>query len=381
MKTEHKAYYGSSSDMGAVQSESVDLVVTSPPYPMVEMWDESFGILAPEVTGALADGNGALAFELMHRQMDQVWTECYRVVRPSGFLCINIGDATRKVLDNFRLYSNHSRIISFCESLGFQSLPLILWRKQTNAPNKFMGSGMLPSGAYVTLEHEYILILRKGPKRVFGKEEAQRRRSSALFWEERNTWFSDIWDFKGVRQVLSAKGARDRSAAYPLELAHRLINMYSLQGDIVLDPFLGTGTTTAASILNGRNSIGFEIVDSLSPLVRETIHSISTEANNLIARRLDAHLSFVGEQEDRRGKPLSHVNEIYGFRVMTGQEKELRLPTLDRVEAIGESEFIAHHSFDTLGIEAKPTSVDSQLAVEDMQQLPLFGQGNVESEN
>ena len=78
--------------------------------------------------------------------------------------------------------------------LGFQSIPLILWRKQTNAPNKFMGSGMLPAGAYVTLEHEYILVLRKGSKREFKKaEEKRNRHESAIFWEERNIWYSDIW--------------------------------------------------------------------------------------------------------------------------------------------------------------------------------------------
>ncbi len=360
--------------MIALDPESVDLVVTSPPYPMIEMWDESFGHENAEISRALTEGDGPGAFELMHQQMDKVWTECNRVLRPCGFLCVNIGDATRKVHDNFRLYSNHSRIISFCESLGFQSLPLIIWRKQTNAPNKFMGSGMLPSGAYVTLEHEYILILRKGPKRVFGKEEAARRRASAFFWEERNTWFSDLWDFKGVRQVLSVNSSRDRSAAYPLDLAHRLINMYSLQGDVVLDPFVGTGTTIAASLLNGRNSIGYEILDSMSPVVQETVHSLSKVANGLIADRLESHLSFVDVQEERRGKPLGHLNEPYGFRVMTSQERELRLPTLDSVEVIEESHFLAHHSFDTLDIKNKIAALDPHLADRDEPQLSLsFG--------
>ena len=103
----------------------------------------------------------------MHCLLDTVWRECARVVRPGGFVCVNIGDATRKVGDNFRLYTNHSRVTLTLESAGLQSLPLVLWRKQTTAPNKFMGSDMLPSGAYVTLEHEYILVFRKGDKRVF----------------------------------------------------------------------------------------------------------------------------------------------------------------------------------------------------------------------
>ena len=90
-----------------------------------------------------------------------------------------------------------------CEKLGFINLPNILWHKTTNAPNKFMGSGMLPCGAYVTLEHEWILIFRKGGKRVYKKtEEKEIRRDSSFFWEERNIWFSDIWEIKGVKQPL-----------------------------------------------------------------------------------------------------------------------------------------------------------------------------------
>jgi site-specific DNA-methyltransferase (cytosine-N4-specific) len=100
------------------------------------------------------------------------------------------------------------------------SLPLILWRKQTNSPTKFMGSGMLPPCGYVTLEHEFILIFRKGNRRGFEKvSDKNTRTQSALFWEERNRWFSDVWDFKGTRQLLEHRTSRERSAAYPFELA------------------------------------------------------------------------------------------------------------------------------------------------------------------
>ena len=86
-------------------------------------------------------------------------------MKNGGIACINIGDATRTLNDVFCLYQNHTRIASSMLRIGFLSLPCILWRKQTNAPNKFMGSGMMPPGAYVTLEHEYVLILRKGNKK------------------------------------------------------------------------------------------------------------------------------------------------------------------------------------------------------------------------
>lgn len=201
--------------MKELEDSSIDLIVTSPPYPMIEMWDDAFNNCDERVGAELDSLNGEKAFELMHQSLDDVWRECDRVVRPGGFICINIGDATRKLGSQCRLYTNHSRITGALEKLGLQSLPSILWRKQTNAPNKFMGSGMLPSGAYVTLEHEHILIFRKGNKRTMTRSEAAARRRSAFFWEERNEWFSDIWNFKGVKQPISGiKGREKRSLSF-----------------------------------------------------------------------------------------------------------------------------------------------------------------------
>jgi len=374
VQTEHVVYFQSSQNMGPITDESVDLVVTSPPYPMIEMWDEALAQANPRITSALESGDGRTAFELMHRELDAVWNESYRVIRPGGFLCINIGDATRKVKDNFRLYSNHSRIVSHCESIGFQSLPLILWRKQTNAPNKFMGSGMLPSGAYPTLEHEYVLVLRKGPKRTFSKADAMRRRQSAFFWEERNVWFSDVWDLKGVRQVLPSNEARTRSAAYPLELVHRLINMYSMQGDLVVDPFFGTGTTAAASILNGRNSVGFELLGGFAPIIRENIEAMGSMANSLVAQRLSTHLEFIEEFQDRRGKALGYENETYHFPVMTRQEVDLRLLGVESVRETGNLGFTVEHFTAGMDVAAMSTDVSTKTVPVDSDQLVMsFG--------
>lgn len=157
--------------MSGIEDASVDLVVTSPPYPMIEMWDAMFAEQDASIDVTLIENQPEQAFERMHRLLDSVWQECFRVMRPAGILCINIGDATRTIAKEFRLYSNHSRILQSCLSLGLRNLPNIIWRKQTNAPNKFMGSGMLPAGAYVTLEHEYILIFRKEGKRLFNNVE------------------------------------------------------------------------------------------------------------------------------------------------------------------------------------------------------------------
>lgn len=344
MTTRHSVHYRNSANMEQVPDGSIDLVVTSPPYPMIEMWDEPFTELNPAIADAIREQDGSSAFSMMHSELDQVWSECRRVLKPGAYLCINIGDATRKIGKNFRLYSNHSRIISQCEAIGFQSLPLVLWRKPTNAPNKYMGSGMLPSGAYVTLEHEYVIILRKGDKREFTQTEKERRRKSAFFWEERNTWFSDLWELKGTRQLLPDVSARKRSAAFPLELAHRLICMYSVQGDTVLDPFLGTATTTAASIANARNSIGFELLDSFEPIIEATLEAVAGNANKLVRERIDNHLQFVQDYESRKQKSLNHVNKRYGFRVMTTQETDIELQKVERITRLDEQTIESNHS-------------------------------------
>ena len=171
MKTEHHIIIGNSNDMEALDACSVEMVLTSPPYPMIDIWDEQFSQQNPKIEKFLTDGNGLAAFELMHQELDKTWAEIYRVLIDGGIACINIGDATRKIGNSFQLFSNHARILNKCIDLGFSVLPTILWRKQTNKPNKFMGSGMLPTNAYVTLEHEYILILRKGTNRGFYPEE------------------------------------------------------------------------------------------------------------------------------------------------------------------------------------------------------------------
>ena len=336
MKTIHKILFENASDMKDIPDTSIDLMITSPPYPMIEMWDTIFSKQNPAIGEALEDKDGKTAFELMNKELDKVWKEVYRVLKDGGIACINIGDATRKIEDEFRLYSNHSRILQYCLELGLSSLPEILWRKQTNAPNKFMGSGMLPAGAYVTLEHEFILILRKGNRRKFTtEEEKKRRRESCFFWEERNLWFSDVWEgLKGTRQNNINKDIRNRSGAYPFELAYRLINMFSLRGDTVLDPFLGTGTTSIASISTGRNSIGFEIDSNFREHIISRLENLVDYSNHLLQNRIRAHLKFVQEQTDAKVK-LRYTSSHYGFPVMTSQEKELVFDKLTKIKTKG----------------------------------------------
>lgn len=339
MSLTNNIYFHASQQMTELADNSVDLVVTSPPYPMIEMWDDVLGQQNAEITKALGANSPKLAFELMHTELDKVWAECWRVMKDGAFLCINIGDATRTMDGEFSLYNNNTRIISACEKIGFNNLPNILWRKATNAPNKFMGSGMLPCGAYVTLEHEWILIFRKGSKRAFKTaSEKKERRDSSFFWEERNVWFSDIWDLKGVKQKIDKSPTRERNASFPLELPFRLINMFSQKGDVVLDPFVGLGTTILAAILCERNSVGYEIDPLLHDIIDDNIINFDIDdANRSISDRFHRHINFIEERELAK-KEIKHYNDRLGCKVMTGQESELifhfiknisKIPTAD----------------------------------------------------
>lgn len=317
--------------MESLEDESVNLVVTSPPYPLIEMWDPLFGQMNPSISKALTTGEGSEAFELSHLELDKVWDEVERVVKPGGFVCVNIGDATRSLNGQFQLYSNHTRITQAMIQRSFNSLPLIIWKKPTNSPTKFMGSGMLPAGAYVTLEHEYILIFRKGGKRVFKTpDDKANRNRSALFWEERNQWFSDQWVLKSLRQTLNHKQLRERSAAYTMELPYRLILMYSVYGDTVLDPFLGTGTTVLAAMATGRHSAGIELDSAFGDILTSDLKGFAEVANKRVTDRLQAHQIFMQEYTSRKSE-TKYVNHHLQTPVVTMQERELKLIKINKI--------------------------------------------------
>ena len=335
--TLHQFISGSSASLQTVPDQSVALIVTSPPYPMIEMWNECFAQQDPKITKALKQERWDDAFQKMHEVLEKVWDECDRVLMPSGFVCVNIGDATRTCGGSFRLFSNHTRIIESFVRRGYSLLPDIIWRKQSNSPNKFMGSGMYPAGAYVTYEHEYILIFRKGGKREFHRQ-ADRllRRESAYFWEERNTWFSDLWEIVGVWQQMKRPAtSRLRSAAFPLDIPFRLVAMYSVKGDTVLDPFGGTGTTALACASLERSSISADIDASLCTAAKERLCAARTELNALIQKRIADHEAFIRSLSEEKRNKCYH-NEHLGMPVKTRQELEMRIRTVAAITQVPE---------------------------------------------
>ncbi len=332
MITEHRLFFADARRMDKVPAGSVHLTITSPPYPMIGMWDRLFCSMSPDVQDALDSGDGRTAYELMHAALDDVWREVDRVTMPSGIVCINIGDATRAIAGAFRMYNNHARIARFFLDAGYDELPSVQWRKPSNKPNKFMGSGMLPPNAYVTLEHEHICIFRKGGNRAFSGEDVAARRQSAYFWEERNLWFSDLWhDLNGVQQRF--EGSRSRSAAFPFEIPYRLINMFSVRGDLVLDPFIGTGTTAFAAIVSGRNSVGYEIDAGIEPAIEARMSGLKESGNTLINERLARHEAFM-KSRMRDGGSAGYRSETYGFPIVTAQETEIVIPTIREIKRV-----------------------------------------------
>ena len=365
--TTHSFITSDARRLNELTDNSPALIVTSPPYPMISMWDESFAEQSTAVALALKASDGQAAFNAMHEILDVVWTHCHGLLLDGGLICVNVGDAVRTLGGNFQLFANAARVTSALRRSGFSLLPQIIWRKPANSPTKFMGSGMLPGGAYVTLEHEVIVIGRKGGlRRPASQQERACRRRSAIFWEERNEWYSDLWTLPGVRQGLPSAGAgranrprrtiaepelfdlddgatpneselvtnpipatRERSAAFPFELAYRLIAMHSWSGDLVIDPFAGTGTTAAAAMSLRRSSVSLDrdvnlVSEAAERLARdETLETLRSRA----ITRLDNHRAFVRSREKAPG----HTNDRYKVPVVTSQETDLEVPLVSRI--------------------------------------------------
>jgi DNA modification methylase len=283
MPNQHRIIIGNSQQMPELTDGSVQLMVTSPPYPMIAMWDELFcksnlkiAKLWQKLETNGSDETVRQIYDAMHENLAKVWAETYR-------------DATRSINGKFQLFPNHARITEICEKIGFTTLPYILWKKPTTKPKykgkgAFLGSGFLPPNAYVTLDCEFILLFRKGKLRKFEPHHTERYESK-FTKAERNEWFSQIWDFKGTRQTASE--LERRTAAYPDEVAERLIRMFSVKGETVLDPFLGSGTTVKIAIVNDRNSLGYEVDPKLLQTITQKIEKAKKDkvANVTIIKR------------------------------------------------------------------------------------------------
>lgn len=244
MPTHHILINGDSRCMSQIQDESVGLVVTSPPYWQLKDY------------GAEQQIGFNQSYEDYINHLNLVWAECYRILKPGRRLCINIGDqfARSAYYGRYKVVAIHSEIIRFCETIGFDYLGSIVWQKETNMHTsggaKVMGSYPYPVNGYVKIDYEHILLFKKQGKAPSPTKE--QRGLSKLTDEEWNSYFKSHWNFSGARQ--------DRHiAVFPEELPKRLIKMFSFVGDVVCDPFMGSGTTALAALKLERNSVGYEV--------------------------------------------------------------------------------------------------------------------------
>ena len=256
LSTKHTIVIGDSRHMAELPDESVHLIVTSPPY-----WQlKDYG--ADDQIGFNDD------YETYVNHLNLVWSECFRVLQKGCRLCVNIGDqfARSTYYGRYKVIPIHTEIIKFCEVIGFDFMGQIIWQKSTtmntSGGGSVMGSYPYPRNGIVKLDFEYILLFKK--RGVAPKPSKQQKESSAMTNEEWNTYFSGHWYFNGVKQD-------KHLAMFPEELPHRLIKMFSFPGETVLDPFLGSGTTSLASRKLGRNSVGYEINENFLPVITNKI--------------------------------------------------------------------------------------------------------------
>lgn len=246
--TEHRLHLSDSRSGGILEPGSVHLIVTSPPYWTLKEYRDSGGQMG-HIEG----------YQEFLVELDKVWQQCYDSLVPGGRLICVVGDvclSRRKNKGRHMVVPLHASIQEHCREIGFDNLAPIIWHKISNAAYEVEnGSGFLGKpyepNAVIKNDIEFILMERKPGG--YRKPSVPARILSVISEENHRKWFQQIWS------GLTGASTRDHPAPYPLELAERLIRMFSFVGDTVLDPFMGTGTTNLAASKWGRHSIGIEV--------------------------------------------------------------------------------------------------------------------------
>ncbi len=271
LTTSHVLHCGDARDLSWVHDSSVHLIVTSPPYWTLKEYRKHTGQL-----GHIDD------YDEFQRELEKVWEHCYRVLVPGGRLVCVVGDVclSRREFGRHVVMPLHADIVVRARSVGFDNLNPIIWHKIANANyevengSSFLGKPYEPN-AIIKNDMEFILMLRK-PGGYRKPTDAQRR-ASRLTKEEHQEWFRQIWTLPGA-------STREHPAPFPVDLAYRLVRMFSFVEDTVLDPFLGTGSSILAAIKAGRNSIGNELDAAYLALAREKVEEAVRGRESLFNR-------------------------------------------------------------------------------------------------
>jgi DNA modification methylase len=252
LNSHHRIFLGDAREMAELaEPGSVHLVVTSPPYWTLKQYD---GAAGPLQLGHLED------YREFRHELGRVWQRCFELLAPGGRLVIVVGDVclSRKKAGRHFVVPIHADIARQCIKIGFDYLTPILWYKIANATTEVEGNGSPFLGkpyepnAIIKNDVEYVLIFRKAGG--YRKPSTLQRTLSVIDKEDHAKWFRAVWsDVPGQQRF------RGHPAPFPVELAYRLINMFSFVGDTVLDPFVGTGSTIVAANRAYRSSVGYEI--------------------------------------------------------------------------------------------------------------------------
>ena len=266
-KTIHKIINGDSRQMTELLDNSIHLVITSPPYWQLKDYGSKNQIGF--------DDN----YENYINHLNLTWQECYRVLHNGCRLCINIGDQFARSIyyGRYKIIPIHTEIIKFCEIIGFDFMGSIIWQKATTMNTtggaSIMGSFPNPRNGIVKLDFEYILLFKKQGEAP--KPTKEQKENSKMSNEEWNTYFNGHWYFSGAKQD-------KHLAMFPEELPRRLIKMFSFPDEIILDPFMGSGTTALAAKKLNRNSIGYEINSDFIPIIKNKIGQNDVLKNDFI---------------------------------------------------------------------------------------------------
>jgi DNA modification methylase len=294
-ETSHRLVNADARDLSFLKPESVHLVITSPPYWNLKRYNDS-----PAQLGHIRD------YEEFLQQLRKVWLHVFRVLVPGGRLVCVVGDVcvARKRYGRHLVFPLHADISVICRKIGFDNLNPIIWHKISNAsyeiPNgsKFLGKPYEPN-AIIKNDMEYILMQRKPGG--YRKPTDDQRASSKISKIDFDCWFQQIWQITGA-------STKHHPAPFPLELASRLVRMFSFTGDTVLDPFCGTGTTMVAALRADRNSIGVEIDPEYC---RMAAKYLKAESGDMFA---SAHLAFEKASRARSHLLIKEDRELYGLR-------------------------------------------------------------------
>jgi len=281
-RTNQRLINGDARDLTFLNDESIHLVVTSPPYWNLKKYNEN-----PDQLGHINDYESFLA------ELEKVWRETFRVLVPGGRVVCVVGDVcvSRRRFGRHLVFPLHADICVLCRKIGFDNLNPIIWYKIANASfeiengSKFLGKPYEPN-AIIKNDMEFILMQRKPGG--YRKPTDEQRKLSKIDKKDFGTWFQQIWNITGA-------STRNHPAPFPLELASRLVRMFSFYGDTILDPFCGTGTTMVASLRYGRNSIGIDIDPEYC---RMAARNLKKESSNLF---FDTELSFEKMTFDNTG--------------------------------------------------------------------------------